>query len=132
MKEDRRGKRRTEEGGTRERGKRKGRGDVLHAREGEKLEEDRNNNSLVLSLYSDKFPSRPGVSAPAGARPDDKPPPPCTAALAIYDQATCTSRPGSQLGLDSSRAGVVTPGPHDNLKWGHSVTSHLPLLFPPG
>lgn len=25
-------------------------------------EEDRNNNSLVLSLYSDKFPSRRGVS----------------------------------------------------------------------
>ncbi len=67
--------------------------------EEEEEEEDSNNNSLVLSLYSDKFPSRRGVSAPAGAWPDDKPPPPCTAALAIYDQATYTSRSGSQLGL---------------------------------
>lgn len=70
---------------------------------GEEKEEDRNNNSLVLSLYSDKFPSRQGVSAPAGAEPDDKPPPPCTAGPAIYDQATYTSRPRRQLGLDSSR-----------------------------
>lgn len=62
-------------------------------------EEDSSNNSLVLSLYSDKFPSHRGVSGPAGARPDDKPPPPCTAAPAIYDQATYTSRPDSQLGL---------------------------------
>lgn len=73
-------------------------------------EEDRNNNSLVLSLYSDKFPSRRGVSAPAGARPDDKPPPPCTGARAIYDQATYRSMPGSQLGRDSSRVHVVPPG----------------------
>lgn len=57
----------------------------------EEKEEDRNNNSLVLSLYSDKFPSQQGVSAQAGARPDDKPLPPCSAVLAIYDQATYTS-----------------------------------------
>lgn len=38
------------------------RGDnVLHAKKGGEKEEDRNNNSLVLSLYSDKFPSRQGV-----------------------------------------------------------------------
>lgn len=57
----------------------------------EEKEEDRNNNSLVLSLYSDKFPSQQGVGAQAGARPDDKPLPPCSAVLAIYDQATYTS-----------------------------------------
>lgn len=50
-------------------------------------EEDRNNNSLVLWQYSDKFSSCLGCCAPAGAGagPDDKPPPPSTAALAIYD-----------------------------------------------
>lgn len=52
----------------------------------EKKEDDRNNNRLVLSLYSDKFSSCLGFAAPAGARTDDKPPLPRTMALAIYDQ----------------------------------------------
>lgn len=81
-------------------------GEVMcHIQEGEG-EEDRNNNSLVLSRYSDKFLSRQGASAQAGARSDDKPLPHCTAVLAIYDQATYKS----QLGLNSSWVGVVTLG----------------------
>lgn len=92
----------------------------------EEKEEDSNNNSLVLSLYSDKFPSRRGAGAPAGAGPDDKPPPPGSAALAIYDQGTYTREPaGSLLGSASSLL-----GPGDNLKWGHSVTSHPPPPLP--
>jgi len=75
--------------------RKKGKGEIAEEKE---EEEDRSNNSLVLSLYSDKFLSRQGVSALAEARPDDKPPPPCTAVLAIYGQATYES----QLGLHSS------------------------------
>lgn len=62
-------------------------------------EEDGSNNRLVLKLYHDKFPSLCGVSALARARPGYKPPSPCTEALAIYDQASYMSLPGSQLGI---------------------------------
>lgn len=64
-----------------------------------------------------------GVSGQAGLRPDDKPPPPCTAVLAIYDQQHIrgsheASRAPIHLGLLLSLL-----GPGDNLKWGYSVTS---------
>lgn len=69
---------------------------MCHIQEGEG-EEDRNNNSLVLSPYSDKFLSRQGASAQAGARSDDKPLPHCTAVLAIYDQASYKMPAGPQF-----------------------------------
>ena len=107
---------------------------MLHTRRrgevGEEKEEDSNNNSLVLSLYSDKFPSRRVVGAPAGAGPDDKPPPPCIAARAIYDQAPHASCPARQPAGSRLGSASTLPGPCDNFKWGHSVTSHLPPPWP--
>lgn len=94
----------------------------------EEKEEDSNNNSLVLSLYSDKFPSRRGAGAPAGAGPDDKPPPPGSLRPWLFMIRELIR--GSQLGLFLGRR---------RHSWDPVTTSNgatlsrptLPLLCPP-
>lgn len=80
---------------------------IIDGKKGEKKESGRagggreegsHNNSLVLPLYSDKFPARWGVSAPAEAGPVMNHLHP---APAIYDRETNMSWPGNQLGLVS-------------------------------
>lgn len=99
---------------------RKGRGYVLHTTRRRR----RTATIIALSYLCTVInPLLVGEPVPRlGPDLDDKPPPPGTAALAIYDQGTYTREPaGSLLGSASSLL-----GPGDNLKWGHSVTSHPP------
>lgn len=114
-------------GGTRERWKtqdEKGRGYVLHTTRRRRRTATIIALSYLCTVINSLLVGEP--VPPAGAGPDDKPPPPGSAALAIYDQGTYTREPAGSL--PGSASSLLGPG--DNLKWGHSVTSHPPPPLP--
>lgn len=101
--------------------------DVLHTKR-KKAEEDKNNNSLVLSLHSDEFPSHRSLQA--WTVPDDKPPPSLTAPIAIYDCHSSTSSHKGTSWASFHLRSVPSPlGPDDSVKRG--LAGHVLAACPP-